>query len=148
MYITSWQRNTMRIFHQPILSAFIKDRVLGRGVIGAVAIHFGLNVIGLPGFECPIRAATGVPCPGCGLSRASIAMVKGDWQTMTQYHLFAPLFAIALLIITTGLLLPVNAHGKLVAGVSNFETNTAVSSVLLAIFMIYWIWRLANGLIP
>ena len=27
---------------------------------------------------CPVRLATGVPCPGCGMTRASIALARGD----------------------------------------------------------------------
>jgi hypothetical protein len=28
--------------------------------------------------ECPLRALTGVPCPFCGMTRGTLALVNGD----------------------------------------------------------------------
>lgn len=35
---------------------------------------------------CPIRFLTGVSCPGCGMTRAVIALLKFDPKTAYQYH--------------------------------------------------------------
>lgn len=35
---------------------------------------------------CPIKETTGVSCPGCGMSRALISMLKFDWSTAVHYH--------------------------------------------------------------
>ncbi len=35
---------------------------------------------------CPIRFFTGVPCPGCGMTRAVIALLKFEPKAAYQYH--------------------------------------------------------------
>jgi hypothetical protein len=35
---------------------------------------------------CPFKVATGLPCPGCGLTRSSVALLHGDLGTSLYYH--------------------------------------------------------------
>ncbi len=51
-------------------------RVAGAAMIGIAAVRPAL-----PGTDivlCPLRRATGVPCPFCGMTRAVTAAVHGD----------------------------------------------------------------------
>lgn len=40
---------------------------------------------------CPTRTLLGIPCPGCGLTRATEAMVVGDLWLMLRMHPLAPI---------------------------------------------------------
>jgi len=51
----------------------------------------------VPGFSCPLRALTGIPCPTCFLTRATAAALRGDLGGSLQLHAFGPLAATALL---------------------------------------------------
>jgi hypothetical protein len=48
---------------------------------------------------CPTALFLGIPCPGCGLTRATIALLHGDVSTALGFHplvfVLAPIFAIA-----------------------------------------------------
>ena len=52
----------------------------------------------LPGWACPLRGLTGVPCPTCFLTRATAAALSGDLQGSIHWHTFGPLAAAGLLI--------------------------------------------------
>lgn len=43
-------------------------------------------VLGLGWYRCPILAATGVPCPGCGMTRGAAALLRLDFAGAWQSH--------------------------------------------------------------
>ena len=51
-------------------------------ILGALAYASAL----LFGWYCPIKYLTGVPCPGCGLSRALAALLRLDFRTALRFH--------------------------------------------------------------
>lgn len=36
--------------------------------------------------QCPILFLTGIPCPGCGMTRACLAVLRGDFPAAFAYH--------------------------------------------------------------
>lgn len=46
---------------------------------------------------CPMASTFGVPCPGCGLTRATMALLRGDLKAALGFHplvlLLTPLFS-------------------------------------------------------
>ena len=62
---------------------------LGLAAAGASLLAASFLPLGLLGlFACPFHAATGVPCPTCGCTRAFHAFVHGD---LTAAFLTSPL---------------------------------------------------------
>lgn len=35
---------------------------------------------------CPFANLTGIPCPGCGMTRALVLLLQGDLKQSVQYH--------------------------------------------------------------
>jgi hypothetical protein len=52
-------------------------------VLGAFIYNTGFRVTWL---VCPIRHFTGVPCPTCGMTRAFMALARGDLSAAWQHH--------------------------------------------------------------
>ena len=47
------------------------------------------------GSNCIFKCVTGLPCPGCGLTRASLSLISFQWGKVLYYNIF--IFPIALL---------------------------------------------------
>jgi hypothetical protein len=39
-------------------------------------------------FYCPFKMLTGLPCPGCGMTKAVLSLAKGDFQGALVYNPF------------------------------------------------------------
>jgi hypothetical protein len=70
--------------------------------LAALAISFVFPVRGLGIDLCAFHAATGLPCPGCGLTRGLSALSQGDFSTALAMHPFVyalwPTFALLALL--------------------------------------------------
>ena len=54
-----------------------------------IALIIVIAFLNISGIGCPIRFATGISCPGCGMSRACMSVLKLDFAKAFYYH---PLF--------------------------------------------------------
>lgn len=62
-------------------------------IIAAAALYaFFMNV--LLGGTCPIKLLTGIPCPGCGMTRALFCLFTGNWALSFQMHPLAVVWAV------------------------------------------------------
>lgn len=126
--------NSTHFVFSPILrrrsDAFLLSSVL--------AVQVGISYFGLPGWQCPIYHATGIPCPGCGLSRATVILLQGDWQTALRLHAFAPLFLLIYIIVVISTLLPKYYRQDILKKTEAFEAQTGISYVFFISLFLYW----------
>jgi len=48
---------------------------------------------------CFLRRVTGLPCPGCGLTRGFTALARGDLARALKEHPLSPLFAVEAVVV-------------------------------------------------
>lgn len=65
-------------------------------LVGAVLLNHGMA---LPFVSCPLRRLTGIPCPGCGLSRSFMAIARGDFDEALRMHLFGPVLFVGFILV-------------------------------------------------
>lgn len=139
--------NFNRIWYAPTLSGLIANRREGLILAGAAGVHLGLYMAGLPAWACPVRAATGIPCPGCGLTTATGQLLHGEFVASFQTHAFAPVFLVGSVLLMVATLLPGRYHKRAMEAISRFESRTGILSWVLSGLVFYWGARLI-GFIP
>lgn len=130
----------------PVLSTVLENRRESLILVGAGVFHLGLNLIGLPGWVCPIRAAIGIPCPGCGLTTAAVQLLHGDIAGSLHTHAFAPVFMLTILVSLAALVLPTGPRQRLLSSLASFETKTGLTAWLSLALILYWGARLSVSL--
>lgn len=128
----------------PILASIIRDRPVALAISGFAVVQEILVLTGLPGWPCPMLHVLGIPCPGCGLSRAIGALLRGDWNTMVTFHLFAPIFVVGLFLVAVAAILPEKPRQQMRTYVEMIERRSGVTALLLIGLMLYWVARLAT----
>lgn len=51
----------------------------------------------LPGI-CVLKQTTGIPCPGCGLTRSVVSAVHGNWAASRRFHRLGPVVLVFVLL--------------------------------------------------
>ncbi len=129
-------------FTPPVLAEILENRPVSWAIVGAAVVHSGMVLAGLPAWPCPVQRTLGIPCPGCGLSRAISALLHGDWRTSLTYHAFAPLLLAGLVLLGAVTLLPAAARQRAIYAVRQVEQRTGVVTIVLVGLVVYWLARL------
>ncbi|MBI3256633.1 MAG: DUF2752 domain-containing protein [Actinobacteria bacterium] len=98
-------------FSAPELSAPERFALTGVGVAVAAGVWPTLTDATGVGLPCPLRTLTGIPCPFCGMTTASIHLVRGDLAGAAAANPLAILIAIFTLVMLV--VLVVRTTGRL-----------------------------------
>jgi hypothetical protein len=124
------------------IATLLRDRRFGLLLTGALSLNAAAFALHLPGWECAFFRVTGIPCPGCGLTRACMLLLEGKVQASIKFHAFAPIFIvlIGMLIICT--LLPRTVTESFINKAETLERQTGITIIILGGLILYWLARL------
>jgi len=128
---------------EALLFSVLKSRRVCLGLAAAGALHVVLLVWNLPGWPCPLHQVTGLPCPGCGLGRAAVLCLRGEWARGLEVHAFAPVALGFLLLVAISAILPAGWRAPWLAVVRSFEERAPVAPLVLGALLFYWMLRFA-----
>ncbi|HEV7891159.1 MAG TPA: DUF2752 domain-containing protein [Pyrinomonadaceae bacterium] len=101
----------------------------------------------LPGLVlCPFRALTGLPCPGCGMTRAFCALGHGDLSGAFGYNALAPFVFAAALLLWAHSLATVLKFNSARAALERLKPTQRAAGLMLAVTLVWWVVRLSAGL--
>ncbi len=104
-----------------------KRFILYHSVITAIILFIFLV------YQCPILYFFHIPCPGCGITRAHISALTGDFQTAFSYH---PLF------VTVVPTILYTAHRNILKKRFSDKAEKIYFVVLICLFLLVYILRL------
>ncbi|MBT8043363.1 MAG: DUF2752 domain-containing protein [Verrucomicrobiae bacterium] len=110
-------------------------------MLGGGLVYFGVSLLGVPLMPCPVKAVTGWDCPGCGLTRGSLALLEGDFATAFKFHWFTPVFVTFWGAVGFGLVLPEPWRGRFLLAVKTSERVTYWPAILGITLVIYALTR-------
>lgn len=90
---------------------------------------------------CPYRALTGHSCPGCGLTRAIGALLRGRWDDAVALHPLAPVVVVLVVVLCAGQVLLGDRLRRWVQAPPGY----AVAGVLSVAFLATWVLRVSTG---
>ncbi|HEX5099987.1 MAG TPA: DUF2752 domain-containing protein [Polyangiaceae bacterium] len=97
---------------------------------------------------CPTAFFLGVPCPGCGLTRATLALLRGDVHGAMHFHplvfVLTPLFGVALGTALVEYVRGPHAHASLPPAWWTGRTGLVLASALLVLVVGVWALRFAG----
>lgn len=118
----------------------------GAGLSGLAILHVWVPPEGVGSSICLFRRLSGVPCPGCGMTRAFAHLAKGEWLEAARDHPFSFLLAAEAGIAWT-------AWGlALLRGIPFRSPRQDILTPLVLAHLIllsaFWLGRLATGTLP
>jgi hypothetical protein len=118
-------------------------------LIGLSAV-FLISMIWRPADEptfilCPFRALTGLPCPGCGMTRAFCALGHGELRRAIHFNALSPLLYLSFMVAWIGAAATVFKLHRVEAAVMRLRPNMAAGMTLLALVLVWWVVRLVGG---
>src|SRR5689334_15599836 len=84
------RHRTMLYFAVAVIAAAFLLRIRDSESVTLCGLHMTLPTL------CGSRALFGVDCPGCGLTRSTIALAAGDLSQSLQFHRIGWLMALAI----------------------------------------------------
>ena len=128
----------------PVLASMLHKRWVVLLFAGFGVVQVSLTIAGLAGWQCPIRSALGVRCPGCGMTTAIVMLLNGEWRMALQTHAFAPLLLITWFLMLTAVTLPSRLLDKISRNVARLEQKTGITAVVLLSMVVYWLLRVID----
>ena len=127
---------------KPWMAPLMRQRALCRWTLVTVLALLAGSLLGWSLWPCPFAELTGRPCPGCGMTRAMMAMLRGDWGLVVRLHPFAPFFALTGGFCGLVALMPLDLAGRVAAKVEVFERRTRLPALILLLFACFGLLRL------
>jgi len=115
-----------------IVAAIWAAAIVSGLVIGAVGSASWRDAVANDGPGCPFRSITGIDCPFCGMTRATLAMGGGEWHRALDLHPLAPIVVLGSLA-----LLAIVAFGR-----AEWLVRGKRPMILLGSVIAIWILRL------
>ncbi|HHP7233213.1 MAG TPA: DUF2752 domain-containing protein [Desulfobacterales bacterium] len=114
-------------------------------LLAAWLAQVGLVYQGLSAWPCPFHSIMKMPCPGCGLTRATVCLLKGHGRAALAQHPMAPAVLAAPIVLLPGAVLPKPRRKRLLKRIEMLEQRIPVVGIILTGLLLHWAIALVAG---
>lgn len=111
--------------------------LIGLGVVGVYATISEMSPAEISLIPCILHLVTDIPCPGCGMTRACIALTHGHFADAWRYHPFSYLI-IGLAIVSA--FFPMWLKNTWICCSPSTRNTIAIGGIVLCLSI--WIYKL------
>jgi hypothetical protein len=122
----------------------LRERIVCVSMLLTGIVFIGANMLGLRVWICVFRETTGLPCPGCGMTRAMSSLAKGNLASAMHYHLLSPIIFVGLLVMTIVTLLPQSKRQLILPLIEKAEHRSGFTALSILAMLAYGIWRIIH----
>ena len=119
----------------------IAARIWQHRVLWVSLALFMLIAWSVTGTSCTIRSITGLPCPGCGLTRALLLFLRGDLAGAWAMH---PLFWLAVPVLATVLTFMIRNPARLYSRPATYAW-ISVAALFIIVYLIRMVLIFPNA---
>jgi len=94
---------------------------------------------------CIFKNMTGVPCPACGSTRATILLFHGEFWKSILINPFGIITSILIIVSIIWMLIDILGSKETYFPFLKKDWNWKIKTILLLIIMINWIWNIIKG---
>lgn len=95
---------------------------------------------------CIFKSITGLPCPGCGMTRSSTALFSGKFVESLSINPLAVLFHVFVLIVVFWIIRDLIYKKETLIPVLKKNPPFYSIAILFSLLIANWIWNIAKGL--
>ena len=124
-----------------VISGIIKDRTFSLIIIILPFILITANILKIEIWKCPFNLVFKMDCPGCGLTRAAVSLLKLNIVEAHNYHPFILFFLSGWLLVAVCFFLPVRYREKISAVIRYLEYKTGFGIIFFVSLAAFGIIR-------
>lgn len=127
---------------RPILAPLLENRQFDIIFALVPALLILLDITDLFHWQCPLKYITRLDCPGCGLTRSVLALLKGDFVLSYKFHPFGIFFIAAWILLMILAVISEEQRTSFSLNFAHFEEKFPVIMLLFMLFMFFGLVRI------
>jgi hypothetical protein len=124
-----------------LIAALLAQPRLARGLLLGTAVYGLISWWGLPLLVCPWKNLTGLPCPGCGMTRSTFALLRGHYRQSLESNALTWVVLLMLLIVAIGVTIPARYRMVWVRSIGRWEQRSRWGLWYAIVLIIYTLTR-------
>ena len=124
-----------------LIAALLDQPRLAWAMLLGSAMYGVMSFVNIPLFSCAWKKVTGLPCPGCGMTRSAMALLRGQWQESLRQNALTWVMIVFWLVIVIGLSIPKRHRQAWVHAIGRWENRSRWGLWFAGLSIIYTLTR-------